>query len=689
MRKFIWIMLVLLLSGCGSTGSSSTEAAAPSSSESVTAKVESAGIELREGWNPFAFQCVRIESLQGFERVLGVAYLEGGEYRVRPATLATLQELGGRRGYWLYADRDTTVRYTGSDDDRTPQLPVAAGWSLVSFGCTYSIRTADVSPRDILLYQVGPDGSPRAVDTLEPGKPCWVYAREATTLRWTVPLTGLDLTPSTTVLRLLGAHQLELRAKLPDGSTANVTELAAWTSQDPARAGLSQTGVVTGLSKGMVNITARFQGQEATAAVNVIDPADPTNGGEPSAGGGGGGGAPPPVATPTPSPSPSPSPSPAIERRNVSSAGAQANAETYVPSTSTDGRYIVFPSDATNLVADDSNGAVDIFRHDRQTGTTIRVSTTSAGAQRIVPVEEDGMTADVSGDGRYVVFNSSSTNFVADDLNDSPDVFVKDCQTGAVALVSADAAGAQGEFSAMEQTISQDGTWIAFISDSSNLVSGDTPEGWDLFLKNRVTGAILAATLSANDSPHNPSLSADGGVCAFDSPATNLVGGDTNNESDIFIHDVGDGTVRVGGSGGSFNPQVSEDGRYVAFESDAPNLVAGDTNGARDVFVYDTVTTSITRIAERASRPSWSPDGRYLAFETGDALVVADTNGLNDIYLYDRTGGSFARACSTLTNGGSVRAVVGTGWVTFLSEATNLVTGDTNALADIFSAPFP
>jgi len=683
MRKIIWVLLVMVLSGCGSSTSSEVTGVT-ASAETVSERVESAGIPLHEGWNPFAFQCARIQSLEGFERVLGVAWLEGGEYRVRPATLETFQELGGRRGYWLYADRDTTVRYTGDDDGRTPELPVHAGWNLVSFGCTYSIRTADVTPRDILLYQVGPDGSPRAVDTLDPSQPCWVYAPQPLTLRWTLPLTGLKVTPPLVVLRPSGAEQLRLEAILPDGSTANVTDLAAWTSQVPAEVGISPTGQVTGLHKGLVNVTARFQGQEAGAVVNVIDPADlwPT----PPAGGGGGGGG----GVGPPAPSPSPSPSPVIGRRSVSTAGAQADAASSVPSTSTTGRYVAFPSEASNLVADDSNGGVDIFRHDRQTGTTIRVSVDAEGDSRTVPVEEDPLTADISGDGRYVVFSCSSTNLVPDDDNESTDIFLKDCDTGAITRLSTTAVGVQGDSTSTEPTISQDGAWVAFISWATNLAPGDNEESLDVFLKNRVTGDVVAVTSQSNDEVHNPHLSADGGVCVFQSAASNLVGGDTNNESDIFIYDAGDGTVRVGGSGGSFNPQVSEDGRYVAFESDAPDLVAGDTNGARDVFIYDRIASTVSRVAERASQPSWSPDGRYLAFETGDALVGSDTNGENDIYLYDTVATTVARAYSVLTTGGgSTRAVVGTGWVTFLSAATNLVAGDTNGVVDVFSAPFP
>ena len=129
-----------------------------------------------------------------------------------------------------------------------------------------------------------------------------------------------------------------------------------------------------------------------------------------------------------------------IERVSLDSAGAQGNSHSYNPSISGDGRYVAFYSYASNLVAGDSNGYLDVFVRDRQTNTTTRVSVDSAGAQG----NNSSRASSISGDGRFVTFQSDATNLVASDTNGRTDVFVRDRQTNITTRVSIASDGSQG-----------------------------------------------------------------------------------------------------------------------------------------------------------------------------------------------------------------------------------------------------
>jgi Tol biopolymer transport system component len=290
----------------------------------------------------------------------------------------------------------------------------------------------------------------------------------------------------------------------------------------------------------------------------------------------------------------------ATERVSVDTAGLQANAQdyayNYAPSISADGRYVAFESYASNLVPGDTNGIWDIFVHDRVTAATERVSVDSPGAQG----NGNSYGPSISADGRYVVFESSASNLVPGDTNGAADVFVRDRATGATGRVSVDSAGAQGNYWSSLPSISADGRYVTFDSSATNLVPGDTNSTLDVFVHDRVTGAteresVDSAMAQGNGYSDDPAISADGRYVAFHSWATNLVPGDTNATWDIFVHDrVAGTTQRVSadsadgqGNRDSYNPSISDDGRSVAFESNASNLVPGDTNGFVDAFVRD------------------------------------------------------------------------------------------------------
>jgi archaellum component FlaF (FlaF/FlaG flagellin family) len=291
-------------------------------------------------------------------------------------------------------------------------------------------------------------------------------------------------------------------------------------------------------------------------------------------------------------------------RVSVSSTGQQANDESRLPEISADGRYIAFQSRASNLVPGDTNGWSDVFVHDRQTGQTTRVSVSSTGQQADWSSENPAISAD----GRYVTFQSGASNLVPGDTNYSGDVFVHDRQTGQTTRVSISTTGQQANDWSEFGSISADGRYVTFTSFASNLVPGDTNDIWDVFAHDRQTGQTTRVSVSstgqqANNLSGAGSISDNGRYVTFSSEASNLVPGDTQmcfigswiNCRDVFVHDRLTGqTTRVSisstgqqGNSWSGGSWISADGRYVTFTSFASNLVPGDTNDTWDVFVHD------------------------------------------------------------------------------------------------------
>ena len=266
-------------------------------------------------------------------------------------------------------------------------------------------------------------------------------------------------------------------------------------------------------------------------------------------------------------------------RVSVDSGGVQGDFHSFLPSVSADGRYVAFQSDAANLVVGDTNSISDVFVHDRQSGTTQRVSVNSAGVQG----NSFSVTPSISADGRYVSFTSSSSNLVGGDTNGTQDIFVHDRQSGTTERVSVSSNGVQGDSFSIRPSISADGRFVAFECRSRNLVGGDTNETDDIFVHDLQSGTTEIVSVNSggaqgNDLSADPSISADGRYVAFWSWASNLVGGDTA-WVDVFVHDRQSGVterVSVSSSGAQANstsssPSISADSRYVAFESYATN----------------------------------------------------------------------------------------------------------------------
>jgi Tol biopolymer transport system component len=267
----------------------------------------------------------------------------------------------------------------------------------------------------------------------------------------------------------------------------------------------------------------------------------------------------------------------------------------------------------------------------------------------------------ISADGRFVAFSSGASNLVPGDTNNTGDIFVRDRLTNTTTRVSVDSAGNQTNSDSYNPSISADGRFVAFASDASNIVPGDTNSSRDILVRDRLTNtttrvSVDSAGNQANSFSSDPSISADGRFVAFDSFASNLVPGDTNRESDIFVRDTltntttgvsVDSAVNQGNTY-SYNPSISADGRFVAFISNIYNpfnIRVADRKEDTEIFVRDRLTNTTTRVSVDSagnqgngsfSDPSISADGRFVAFSSDASNIVpGDTNNRDDIFVWD------------------------------------------------------
>lgn len=403
-----------------------------------------------------------------------------------------------------------------------------------------------------------------------------------------------------------------------------------------------------------------------------------------------------------------------VVRVSLTDDDTQANGFSDWPTMSTDGRYVAFNSDASNLVPGDTNNVADAFVRDTQTGVTKRISVSTSGVQGNAPSHDTVISAD----GRYVSFLSLATNLTphADTVN-SYDIFLHDLQTGttsAVSIAMDNKLGTSGR-NAYHQTLSADGRYVAFNTSRGNIVPGDTNLTSDIFVRDMQAGITTRVSVGPNNLQSNgdsfyTNMSLDGRYIAFHSSASNLVAGDTNGKIDAFVYDRQSGTTtRVslasGGvqsqNGDSLYPSISADGRFVAIRSLANNLVPGDTNSVWDIFVHDR-QTGVTSLASApvaggfangdSFKPSISGDGRYVAFDSiATNLVSGDTNAGRDIFLRDMTAGTTVRVSVSSSGAQGVggdalypTVSLNSQYIAFSSYANNLVAGDTNNTADIF-----
>lgn len=401
----------------------------------------------------------------------------------------------------------------------------------------------------------------------------------------------------------------------------------------------------------------------------------------------------------------------AIERVSVDSTGTQADRESDDPSVSGDGRFVVFKSTATNLVAMDTNDRDDIFVKDRQTGATERVSVSSLGAE----ADDSSHNPSISEDGRFVAFQSASTNLVDDDTNSFGDIFVRDRMNGTTERVSVSSAGVEGNSYSQNPVISASGRYVVFLSNATNLVGDDTNGFDDVFVHDRDTGTTIRANTDsagtqANSYTGYAIISDSGPLALFNSSASNLVPGDTNGSADVFAKNLSTGAIErvsVASDGAqadntSSRSSISADGNLVAFESYASNLVPGDTNGVPDIFLKNRTTGAISRISltedngepsQGCNDPALSSDGTTIAFSSGAPnLVSGDGNSKRDTFVRYLPGGEIRRVSvaenGTEGNGESYSPDLSAdgSLVVFLSYVDELIPGDDNGVEDILAS---
>lgn len=406
---------------------------------------------------------------------------------------------------------------------------------------------------------------------------------------------------------------------------------------------------------------------------------------------------------------------------SVSSVRVQGDRASRDPSVSADGRYVTFSSGADTLVPGLADGVSHLFLHDRRDATTISITRNRFGWQ----TTDDSFVAEISPDERWLVFDSDASNIVPGDLNGARDIFLGDIVLPDfnTRRISVSTAGEPGNGASADPAISQNGMFVAFHSDADNLIAGDVNGVADVFTHARVSGTTTRISedpngVGGNGASRAAAISLDGFTIAFESAANNLVSGDTNGFDDILVFDgIADATFLISvsssgaqGNGHSAQPAISRDGRHVAFQSDASNLAAGDSNGVSDIFVRDrtTRTTALVSLADDGTigdgdsfHASISGDGRYVAYASlASNLVTGDSNGVADVFVYDRDpdgNGTFDEG-----NGVTIRVSVESNgqqsdapsdwpnlasngsFVVFQSDATNIVLGDNNRRSDIF-----
>jgi len=390
-------------------------------------------------------------------------------------------------------------------------------------------------------------------------------------------------------------------------------------------------------------------------------------------------------------------------RVSLSTSQQQGDRPSWTAGVSANGRFVAFTSQATDLVPGDTNDRQDAFVIDRKNGRTQRVSVSTSGAQAKAGPNPDGGSAalGISANGRYVLFRSDASNLVPGDTNGKMDAFVCDRATGKTRRIPpagpgvyAGALSANGRYAVLqadenvyrydlrrrhllpltagangwseEPSVSAHGRYVAFTSIASNLVRGDTNKLPDVFVRDVRTGKTTRASVTSagrqgtgkrySNGSNAPTISRDGRYMAFHSDMTNLVRGDTNRIFDIFVHDRVTGKtqrVSVSSTGRQANAEsgggesFSVDGRYVAFSSLATNLVARDRNDITDVFIRD-LRKQRTRLVSlglhgQGDDASWvglgaafTHDGRYILIASWAAnLVPDDTNGVADVFVRD------------------------------------------------------
>lgn len=340
------------------------------------------------------------------------------------------------------------------------------------------------------------------------------------------------------------------------------------------------------------------------------------------------------------------------------------------------GRYVAFLSNGTNLVANPLTGDWHLYVRDTLTGTTMLATVDTNGAGS--PVASTTAPT-LSTDGRLVAFEAGDGKLIANDGNRSLDVFVRDLVAGTNELISARAAALpsaapNGPSLLPSFASSADGRFIAFASEADDLVANDTNSVRDVFVRDLADDTVVLVSaepggLPADGFSSEPAISGNGRYVAFTSGATNLISGDTNGMTDIFVRDLQSGTIVLGSAGltggfgnsNSYAPTLSSDGRWLLFISQARNLVSDTITGPDNLYLRDLqLSNTVALTTGRVYDSTMTPDGRFIAFigvrpgSSAPRLFIWDT--LLGARVYTNT--SAISYCSLSADGNLIAAVM-------------------------------
>ncbi len=344
------------------------------------------------------------------------------------------------------------------------------------------------------------------------------------------------------------------------------------------------------------------------------------------------------------------------QRVDVSTLGAPGYNVAMNGDVAWDGASVVFDSGAADIVAGDTNGVMDVFLSQVDSGATLRASAPPGGQ-----ANEWSFEPRISADGTTIVFSSFATNLVPG-VTTVPQVYRYDVPTGQLALLAAGAG--PGTPYTSSPVVSAGGHYVAYASSTQGEYGDDNFYG-DVFVVDTTTGTTEQVSVATDGTPGdffsgNPSISLDGRLVAFESEASNLVADDANTVFDVFVRDRASGETRLisrnlsgePGNGDSMTPLIANGGAGVVFGSQASDLVPGDLNGAYDVFYADLATGAITRLsvgpggaeANADSYPDALYGGRYLVFRTYATNLGGDgDDGPLRQYILDLVTGSMTR----------------------------------------------
>ena len=349
------------------------------------------------------------------------------------------------------------------------------------------------------------------------------------------------------------------------------------------------------------------------------------------------------------------------------------------------GKYLIYSSPQTNLVSgqSDTNNAEDVFLYDTTAGTSRILS--RANGSSTTTANGNGGDVSINFNGTYAYFTSTAPNITnAPDANGQNDLFVHDIAANTNALCT-NAAGAlnlaagSGSGSTTVAGVSGDGRYIVYLSSSTGVIAGqvDSNGGQDVFLYDRVartttlvSHAASSTTTTANGTSDYPVISRDGSYVVFESNATNLVTGqvDSNSGQDIFLWERATNTTKIvshkvgapaqtGNNTSISRCAISGNGRYVVFRSFAADLITGfvDNAGLQDIFLYDRVNDTSQLISHAAGNNlqasnglsqnfALSDDGDWVVFLSSGSNIApnGDVNGGPDVFLWKRTDGSIS-----------------------------------------------